>query len=223
MPDFTPEMTFNLLKKSFKRICNENHHEYQNFQIRFHRSLSWYEKAIGFDPETQSDIRILLMWIAFNSIYASWDDTNGKPEPDAPARAAFLETMIKADIHKEVTRALQGLQDSLQEMFENKFTDPYYWHRPEGYTTLRGKASKAKDALKREDWVSVLEYTIERIALLRGQIVHGAATCNSHLNRESIGRCDKILSTLLPVILQVVLQHQAKADWPPLCYPPRED
>jgi hypothetical protein len=57
---------------------------------------------------------------------------------------------------------------------------------------------------------------------LRGQIVHGAATRGSKLNRESLDRFRKVLESLLPVEVQLLIEHRADDDWPPLCYPPVE-
>jgi len=74
-----------------------------------------------------------------------------------------------------------------------------------------------------QKWGLILELALERIAVLRGQIVHGAATRGSRLNRQSPQRCRKVLEALLPVVLQLVIEHRADDDWPPLCYPPIEE
>ena len=71
-----------------------------------------------------------------------------------------------------------------------------------------------------KNWATILEYSLERIAVLRGQIVHGAATRGSKLNRESLDRSRKVLESLLPDVLQLLIEHRADDDWPPLCYPP---
>jgi hypothetical protein len=42
----------------------------------------------------------------------------------------------------------------------------------------------------------------------------------SRLNRTALNRCCRILEELLPVILQLVIEHRADDNWPPLCYPP---
>ena len=71
--------------------------------------------------------------------------------------------------------------------------------------------------------MAILEFTFERIAVLRGQIAHGAATQGSRLNRTTLNRCCRILEDLLPLILQLVIEHRADENWPPLCYPPIQD
>ena len=82
---------------------------------------------------------------------------------------------------------------------------------------------RAVRAYGERKWGLILELALERIALLRGQIVHGAATRGSRLNRQSLQRCRKVLEALLPAVLQLVIEHRADDDWPPLCYPPIEE
>lgn len=55
---------------------------------------------------------------------------------------------------------------------------------------------------------------------LRGQLVHGAASRDGAINRESVQRCAEMLGYLLPAFLRVVIKHGVEIDWGPLCYPP---
>ena len=61
---------------------------------------------------------------------------------------------------------------------------------------------------------------IERIYLLRCQLVHGAATFNSSLNRTAIQNCSEMLDHLLRAFLLVWIDHGAAEDWGTMCYPP---
>ena len=66
----------------------------------------------------------------------------------------------------------------------------------------------------------VTEQVLERIYLLRCQVVHGAATCGSQLNREALKHCTTMMRWLLPAILQVWIDNGSDLDWGPMCYPP---
>ena len=68
----------------------------------------------------------------------------------------------------------------------------------------------------------ILDRLIERIYLLRCQLVHGAATYNSQLNRTSLNRCIPMLRHLLNAILLAMIDHGADEDWGTMCYPPLE-
>ena len=66
----------------------------------------------------------------------------------------------------------------------------------------------------------ILERCLERVYLLRCQLVHGAATYGGKLNRTSLKRCVMLLDCLLPAMLHVFADHGADRDWGLLCYPP---
>jgi hypothetical protein len=53
------------------------------------------------------------------------------------------------------------------------------------------------------------------------QIVHGAATHGSQLNRVALGRCITLMDHLLCTILQIWIENGADEDWGLMCYPPR--
>ena len=69
-------------------------------------------------------------------------------------------------------------------------------------------------------WKLILERLLDRIYLLRCQLVHGAATYGGQLNSRSLKHCTTMLGHLLPAILMVVIQQGAKEDWGTMCYPP---
>ena len=70
-------------------------------------------------------------------------------------------------------------------------------------------------------WSRITEPTLERVYLLRCQLIHGAATCGSTLNRGSLTRVNGFLAEFLPVALTVWIEHGADHDWGPMCYPPQ--
>jgi hypothetical protein len=58
------------------------------------------------------------------------------------------------------------------------------------------------------------------VYLLRCQLVHGAATFGSRLNRIALRQCTNIMRLLLTAMLLVWVDHGADEDWGLLCYPP---
>ncbi len=69
-------------------------------------------------------------------------------------------------------------------------------------------------------WGLLVERLIERIYLMRCQLVHGAATFGGKLNRPSLDRCTRMLRHLLAAVLLVIIDHGADEDWGEMCYPP---
>jgi len=54
-----------MLRRGFKAVCQDTNNQFQNFQIRVHRSLSWFERALELGKEEQPDGRLLYAWIRF--------------------------------------------------------------------------------------------------------------------------------------------------------------
>ena len=63
---------------------------------------------------------------------------------------------------------------------------------------------------------------MDRIYLMRCQLVHGAATYGGRLNRVALRRCSTMLSHLLRAMLVVMIDYGADEDWGIMCYPPIE-
>ncbi|HEV2969840.1 MAG TPA: hypothetical protein VGY55_07610 [Pirellulales bacterium] len=68
-------------------------------------------------------------------------------------------------------------------------------------------------------WRDLLTLALDRFYVLRGQIVHGAATRGSSLNRAVLKQCSQVLEGLLPQMPHLAIEHGAHDNSPPLCYP----
>jgi hypothetical protein len=69
-------------------------------------------------------------------------------------------------------------------------------------------------------WAMVLDQILERVYVMRCQLVHGAATYGGKLNRTSREHCVTMMQRLLPALLGVWIDHGADQDWGPMCYSP---
>jgi hypothetical protein len=66
----------------------------------------------------------------------------------------------------------------------------------------------------------VLDEILDRVYLMRCQLVHGAATYGGKLNRTSLWRCVTMMQRLLLALLLVWIDHGADEDWGLMCHPP---
>ena len=128
--------------------------------------------------------------------------------------------LLTIDTGGRMAGVLAALETDILWVLDNKFLDPRYWKNPGQPGNVHAKYHRVVRLYHDQNWAAILEYILERIAVLRGQIVHGAATRGSKLNRETLSRCRSILEGLLPVVLQLVIEQRVDDDWPPLCYPP---
>jgi hypothetical protein len=108
------------------------------------------------------------------------------------------------------------LEPDIVWFLKNKYLDPRFWRDTAQPTGIHTKYHRGLRLYHDHCWGAILEYTLERIAVLRGQIVHGVATRGNLLNRQSLQRCRKVLESRLPVMLQLVIKHRADDEWPPI-------
>jgi Apea-like HEPN len=216
-------MNVAVLRRGFKQTCVATDDRCQNFQIRVHRSLSWFERALALDDTEEPEARLLYAWIAFNALYGVWDSEEGFAAGERASWKAFVETLLQIDRQQLLAQQIQVIQTDILWLLECKFLDPTFWRNPDETGGVRRRYHQAIRLYHEGCWVKILGFTLDRIYVLRSQIVHGAATRGSSLNRESLTRCRRVLEALMPVILQLVIEQRVDDQWPPLCYPPIRD
>lgn len=74
-------------------------------------------------------------------------------------------------------------------------------------------------ALSAKDTHTILMAVFKRLYTLRNQLLHGGATFNSRVNRQQLHDACRILSTLIPAIVQIMLDHPVEVDWGKPFYP----
>jgi hypothetical protein len=96
---------------------------------------------------------------------------------------------------------------------------PHIWQEPNDGRARRAKLQAQTWFLERR-WPLVLDHLIERIYLMRCQLMHGAATFGGKLNRDSLKRRAMMLVHLVEATSLVVIDHAADEDWKIMYYPP---
>lgn len=209
------------LKARFKERCAQTNNQYQNWQIRVHRALSWYRRAWELSAE-DVDVQFMLLWVAFNSLYARWDSERNAPFYDSASRNSFLESLHR-DSGGAFDKLLQGQRGLVLKHLENPYLSPTFWRDPESSKAKHYATEDARyiDAnFKQGQHLRVLKQLFDRLYVLRGQLMHGAATGGSKLNRKTLSHGVLMLMSLMPVIFETVIEHGSHDDWPDLCYPP---
>lgn len=191
--------------------------------VRFHRACSWLQRVEATDPGEDGDLVLTFRWIAFNSLYGQWDEQEQEPVRDCRCWKDFLKRIVSLDHDKRLPEALQDNRRLVMALLEDKYLNRMFWQEPDsGETKKFDKTSRqAQTWYFEERWTLILENVMQRIYLLRSQLMHGAATHNSRLNRIAVRRCAIMLGHLLPAMLLVWADHGAEEDWGAMCYPPR--
>ena len=190
--------------------------------VRFHRACSWLQRVELVDCNDDADFCLLGQWIAFNALYGQWDEESREPIQDGKCWRAFLDRILALDRDGRIKKALTEHKPLVMSILDDEYLSRFFWEEP-GESRAR-KSKKAK--FEARTWyidgnlTLVLDRLIERIYLLRCQLVHGAATYNGSLNRTAIRHCSTMLGHLLLAVLLVWIDHGADEDWGPMCYPP---
>ncbi|MFP4144194.1 MAG: hypothetical protein ACLFV3_03540, partial [Phycisphaeraceae bacterium] len=150
--------------------------------IRFHRACSWLQQAEELGEE-QLDLVLVARWIAFNSLYGQWDEEKREPAPERESWRTFLDRILALDAEGRLEKLLLEHKRLVMALLGDEYLSRFFWEDPG--ERQAGKARKVKfDARTwylEKRWAIVLDRLIERIYLLRCQIMHGAATCGSRL------------------------------------------
>lgn len=189
--------------------------------IRFHRACSWMQRAEQ-TAEDDLDLALLSQWIAFNALYGQWDQEAQEPVADVACWRHFLERMLELDEQKVIVGTLMDHKPLVMSIFDDEFLSRYFWQDPTDKRASQSKKTKydARTWFVMGNWSLILDRVVERIYFLRCQLVHGAATYNSSLNRTATRHCSQMMDHLLRAFLLVWINNGADEDWGIMCYPP---
>ncbi|MCA9040442.1 MAG: hypothetical protein KDA65_08855 [Planctomycetaceae bacterium] len=188
--------------------------------IRVHRAFSWLEQIE--QRKTTDDHRLILLWISFNTLYGTWDPKEQAPVSDSTSWNKFLKKILKLDQDQLLSEVLTQHRRLVMALLQDEYLSRYFWQDP---TPKRaGQSRKAMHEAKtwylQKKWGMILNRVMERIYLARCQLVRGASTYGSQLNRDALRRCTKMLAQLQPGFLSILITHGAHENWGLMCYPP---
>ena len=189
--------------------------------IRFHRACSWLSRVEAADDD-DVDFVLIGQWIALNSLYGQWDHGNRSPVADRECWRVFLDRIVDLDADGLIPYILQEHRGLVMSLFEDPYLSGLFWQDPthERVGVAKRTRYQAQTWYFDKSWKLILENAAERIYLMRCQLIHGAATFGSKLNRSSLRHCSQMLAHLLPAIMLVLVEHGADEDWGIMCYPP---
>lgn len=200
-----------------------------NLNLRVHRALSWLKRAEMAAAEDDDDGRFIFLWIAFNAAYASEIDELCRLSEQATFMG-FLERLCVLDTGKRIDNLVwQEFAGGIRVLLDTPFVFQSFWDFQAGklgedeWQARFAKGKKiAQQALAGGRTPALLGVVFNRLYTLRNQLIHGGATWNSKVNRKQLRDCGQLLSKLVPVILDLMLDHP-EIDWGPACYPVLEN
>lgn len=190
--------------------------------LRVHRALSWLGRA---EQEADDpDARFTFLWIAFNAAYAT--ESYEESPTESQAFRSFLEKLLELDRKGRIAYVVwEEFTGSIRELLRNPYVFADFWRHLNGQMSqdewrrrFDGSRSAASRAIGQHDTVSVLGIVFARLYVLRNQLIHGGATWNGRVNRDQVRDCTKLMSKLVPVIIEIMLDYP-DYDWGPATYP----
>ena len=191
-----------------------------DFSLRIHRSISWVGRA---ERETDDHAAaFLFLWIAFNAAYGG--DRFAVGERDA------FETFFRRLNRLDGERRLYGIvwtrfPGPIRLFLENRFVFAPFWRFHHGEIEAADWESRFDvarrrflHALRDQDTVRILSMLFDRLYVLRNQLMHGGATWNSGVNRAQLHDGAAILSSFMPVMIDLMMDAPEE-DWGVPMYP----
>jgi hypothetical protein len=194
--------------------------------LRVHRSLSWFGRACAEDDDT--DVRFILLWIAFNAAYAS--DIDVEAGGDREKFRLFFKTLIDLDPERRIYNSVwERFPHEIRLFLDNRFIYAPFWAHQNGqpgYEDWEERLARSKHAISRamarQDTPIILSILFDRLYVLRNQLVHGGATWCSKVNRDQVRDGGAILMHLVPIFIDIMMDNRAHA-WGMPFYPVVED
>lgn len=192
----------------------QRHRDYRDDQpealrVRIHRALSWLARA---EQESDDhDARYIFLWIAFNAAYAS---EFGFEQKEREQVRGFIEHLLARDAEQQLHRTLFGqFSGPIRTLVDNRFVFEPFWRAMREHdasqaweTSFAAAKKRALDAVMRNDTATLLSIVLDRLYVLRNQLIHGGATWGGSTNRAQVRDGVAILGVLVPVIVGLMMQ-----------------
>lgn len=193
---------------------------------RLRRALSWLERAES-TPASEPDERFLFFWIAFAAAYVGGRSQRRENDTEFSLSSSFLRRIASADRLCLLEQQLDYMSDSVKLLMDNPYVyDPFWSDRENWERSFTSSNRQLQNALRNRKAEQCIYLVLRRLHVLRNQIVHGGTTLRSSHNRKQVKDSAKIMSHLVPAILEIMLDHLSTypdAGWGAIPYPRLSD
>ena len=206
------------LKKKLKSLSESTS---ENHIIRLHRAISWMKCAE--EQEDNIDLQFLSLWISYNSCY-SIDDNLDTTFKERTQVNDFIYKLVNLDYEKRLYNLLwHKFSGPVRLLIANEYLFKPFWQYQRGnkvnWKQLHQKSiDDSKKFLSEQKTEELLKIVLDRLYVLRNQLMHGGATYKSKINRlQMIDACN-MLKLIVPVVIDIMIEHHEE-DWGKIYYP----
>lgn len=179
----------------------------EDFRVRCHRAISWLRRA---EQEDDADARFIFLWISFNAAYA-WEFGHEQSERDLLRR--FFERILVLDADKRLHALLfKNFTGCVRTLIDNPYLFDPFWRALRDHDSsgrweeqFQGAKRVATAAVMSGETATVAGIVVDRLYVLRNQLVHGGATHGSKVNRQQVKDSVALLGQLVPLVIDLML------------------
>ena len=187
---------------------------------RLHRAISWLSSANDSDSD---DLRFISLWISFSACMGVADEQHTKLG-ERSLFQLFIQRLISRDEQKLVEGVIWNTYpNAVASLLENPYVMQEFWehqrnNNPEWNAVLTRQRLRASRYFSEREGAKILGLVLDRLSVLRNQIMFGGATFKSSVNRSQVAEGALLLEELVPAVISVMLQS-ADDDWGEIYYP----
>jgi hypothetical protein len=195
---------------------------------RLHRSLSWLKAAEEQLKSDNVDQAFINLWISFSACFYIEGE-----EPIAP----FIEKLVALDDQQRIYTCLWNeYSGSVKALIKNPYVFAEFWEaqRLKGdqketveaieaiesvwRISFNQSSVEALNCLSRKKVAPLFSIVLDRLYVLRNQVLQGGATYQSQVNREQVNDGVALLSSIMPILISIML-NSSEEDWGDIAYP----
>ncbi len=216
MPPFSLNTT-NELKNALKLKQNQLD---EQTAVRLHRAISWLQCA---EEATTVDMEFIALWIAFSAC-CSIDHQGDHPLQNHDQFIRFIDLLVEHDTSRKIYNCLwEEYSGHVKALIRNPYVFHSFWvSQRQGnndWEPLFNQSSVAAlNALSRGRVSDLSSIVLDRLFVLRNQLIYGGATFKGRINREQVEDGAGLLGTLLPIIIEIMMVTEG-VNWGEIAYP----
>lgn len=146
--------------------------------IRLHRAFSWLARCEKMEVGQDDDLLLIGLWVGFNGLDGRWDETRREPLPDRQSWRDFSLQLLAIDAGNHLATMLLDRRDLVMSILDDEYLSSFFWEDPTDLRASKSKKAKfdARTWYVEGKWGLILDRVLERLYLLRCQLIHGAST-----------------------------------------------
>lgn len=216
--------------ESLKKLLKSHKDDFsQIHSTRMHRSLSWLKAAAGQMEDNNIDQAFINLWISFSACFYIEGE-----EPITP----FIEKIVALDDQQKIYDCLwHEYSGPVKALIKNPYVFAEFWQAQR--LSLQQKANSSPDEpvldaiwrpgfdqssvealnyLSRKKVAPLFSIVLDRLYVLRNQVLQGGATYQSRVNREQVADGVSLLASVIPIIIDIML-NGSDQNWGEIAYP----